>query len=372
MKFKFILIPSLLAMMACLNTEGQQRIQYTHWSLADIVYDFDGVPVYDKLIIGGPQVESLDAKGGALLFYLTPKSNYNCRQAFRVGWRFDKDISDLEEGQTVNIEVFSFPVNDTVLKLLDCYRGAKEVLSDNDWLHVRFKVGDSMGLASKPDLSFYWGKTSHHLFSLNNSIDAAIIYNGKGVPKGSASGSFLVKDGDIDAGTADVPFGTIAFEVSKKGVFSFRIVYLYNGMEPDVSPSGAQRLLIDKLVVDHTIAEGSNEPVMSISLVGLLEDAIGRELKIAVRFMDNYRKPIPCLPGDSVHCDLNGNTVSYSSVISVPVRQYYLQDLKIEMPYSALNLTSSQTRHLVSVYAEVFLDGVSIGMSKPAQTTFFW
>ncbi|MCX6233866.1 MAG: hypothetical protein NT175_03965 [Bacteroidetes bacterium] len=371
MRFKSIWMSFLPVIMVCMICAGQQKTQYTRWSLADIIYDFEGLPVYDKLITGGPQVESLDSKGGELLLYLTPKSSYDCRQTFRIGWRFDQDVTDLAEGQTINVEVFSYPVIDTVRGLLDCYRDAREVQSDNDWLHVRFTVGDSTGIASKPDLSFYWEKTSY-LFSLSKTVDAALVYTGNGVPAASASGSFMVKDGIDDAGTDNAPFGTFTFEVNKKGVYCFRVAYLFNGMESDISPPGIERLLMDKLVVDHTMAEGSKNPVMSISLIGLLEDAVGRELKIAVRFMDSYRKPLPCLHGDTIHCEPNGNSVSYSPVISVPVRQYYLQDLKIEMPYSALNISTSQTRHLVSVYAEVFLDGNSIGTSKSAQTTFFW
>jgi hypothetical protein len=305
------------------------------------------------------------------LLYLTPKSSYDCRQTFRIGWQFDQDVTNLAEGQTINVEVFTFPVIDTVMGLLDCYRDAREVQSDNDWLHVRFTVGDTTGIAGKPDLSFYWEKTSN-LFGLSKTIDAALVFSGKGVPAASASGSLMVKDGVNETGSADVPFGTFTFQLSKKDVFCFRVVYLFNGMEPEISPPGVQRLLLDKLVVDHTMAAKSMKPVMSISLIGLLEDAVGREVKIAVRFLDNFRKPLPCLPGDTTHCDPDGNSISYSPVISVPSRQYYLQDLKIEMPYSALNISSSQTRHLVSMYAEVFLDGNSIGTSKPAQTTFFW
>ena len=111
---------------------------------------------------------------------------------------------------------------------------------------------------------------------------------------------------------------------------------------------------------------------MNIALVGLLEQAAGRDVQVVVHFLDNYRRPLPGNAGDAAYCDSTGFAMASSPVQRIHNRQYYLNELMITVPYYALNLPTTKTGHAIYLYAEIFLDGKSIGMSRLAQTTFFW
>jgi len=353
--------------LICTHGNAQSAAEYTHWSLSFILHDYVGTPDNETFIMGGPVIGRLDSLGGDLLFYLTPQSNHDCRQAFRVGWNFSRSIGDLEEGKSVDVEVFSYPVVDTNRMMLDCYRASGEAAGHDDGVWIRFIGGDAKGLASQPDLAFYWEKTSPALFRVAQPVRAA---SGSGSERNS--GIMDVQDLDKDPSAAGIFFGTMALEIGMEGVFEFRILYLYDGRESDISPEGAHRLLVDKLVVEHSITGSSAVPVMNIALVGLLEQAVGRNVQIVIHFLDNYRRPLPGIEGDAAFCDSTGFAVASSPVRRIPGRQYYLNELAVSVPYYALNLPTSNTGHSIYLYAEIFLDRKSIGISRLTQTTFFW
>ncbi|HNS17558.1 MAG TPA: hypothetical protein PKH94_01085 [Bacteroidales bacterium] len=364
-KFLFLFLAAIS--LVNVKSQGQSSVEYTHWTLAHIINDYKEVPVYDSFITGGPVIEQLDSLGGSLIFYLTPQGNRDCRQAFRVGWQFARSVKDLEEGKSVDVEVFSYPVIDSVRGVLECFRNATEAVGQNEEVRVRFTGGSSTGLDNWPDLSFYWEQSSPDLFKVNQVIEAA-----SGGNLTTASGSLLVQDPDEDPSADDVAFGAFAIEISREGAFDYRVIYLYDGKESDLSPAGAHRLLLDKLVVEHSVTGNSAEPVMHISLMGLLEQAVGHDVRIGIHFFDNYRRPLPGIEGDAVYCDSLGYAVTSSAVRRVPSRQYYLNELAMTMPYYALNLPLSNAGHMIYLHAEIFLDNKSIGMSRMAQTTFFW
>ncbi len=364
---KILYLVVAIILLTFSRSDGQAKVEFTRWSLAHILSDYTAAPDYKSFITGGPVIEQLDSLGGVLLFYLTPQGNRDCRQAFRVGWRFGQSVHDLEEGKMVNVEVFSSPVVDTTKGYLDCFRPFGGPGIHDEGVKIRFRGADSLGLGSQPDLAFYWEQASPDLFKTDRIAEAVSDND-----PAHASGSFLVQDLDKNPSTADIAFGTLAFDIEKKGAFGFRILYLYDGSESDLSPAGAHRLLIDKLVVDHTVAGDGTAPVMNISLMGLLEQAVGREVRIVIHFLDNYRRPLPGIEGDAAYCDSIGNAITLSPVGRISNRQYYLNELVMTMPYYALNLPPTKAGHTVYLYAEVFLDKKSIGMSRMTQTTFFW
>jgi hypothetical protein len=357
----------VLLNMIYIYGNAQSKAEYTHWSLSHILHDYVGTPDNGLFIIGGPVVGRLDSLGGDLLFYLTPQRDHDCRQAFRIGWNFAQPVSDLEEGKGVNVEVFSYPVVDSNRMMRECYRASRESAGQSDGVWIQFIGGDTEGLASQPDLAFYWEKSTPVLFKVDQPIGAA---SGGGNEKNS--GTMTVQDLDHDPSTAGIFFGTMALEIGMEGVFEFRILYLYDGRESDVSPEGAHRLLLDKLVVEHSVTGNSAAPVMNISLIGLLEQAVGRDVQIVIHFLDNYRRPLPGMEGDAAYCDSTGFAVASSPVRRVPSRQYYLNELMITVPYYALNLATTNASHTIYLYAEIFLDKKSIGLSRLTQTTFFW
>lgn len=358
----------------CSGTIGntQTTNQYTHWVLAHVISDYEYGPVNERFVTGGPVIEHLDSSGAVLLFYLTPQSNRDCRQVFRVGWQFSKPVADLEEGETIGTDIFAYPVTDTTPGLLDCFEAASEVPTDPDGLTIRFLGGDSAGLTSKPELSFYWNHGATARFYLKNELAANCPFQVSHPDPIRTTGTFVVQDLAKGITEPEIPFGTFAFEIIKRELFTFRVLYLFDGTESDVSPAGAHRLLVDKVVVDHTVNAGNAEPVMNIRVMGLLEEAVGRDLQITIRFLDTYRRPLPGIEGDTAFCDRGGYVVAYSPPIRIPDRQFYLDGVKITIPYYALNLPFTQSGHLINLYAEVFLDGKGIGVSKLVQTNFYW
>jgi len=371
MKIKRFPLILLLISIVVLNSIGQEGIQYSNWSLADIVYDFVGAQDYETFIIGGPEIKQLDTSGGELLFFITPKNNMECRQTYRVGWTFDTTLNKLQEEQTIGIRVFNDPEDG----LIDCYQEAREQSDANSYLTISFKGGVQIELNKNPDFSWYWGEGSQDLFGLNNSngIEVYPVSTGGETLNGYASESIFVKDGGEEVGTTNAPFGTLAFEIGKKDVFSFQILYLFFGEEAEISPEGAHVLRIDKPFVEHNIASNQDDPMMNIVLPGLIDDAVGRDLEITMRFMDGYGRLMEAYPGDSVYSDQNGYAVSSSPLVKVTDKRFDLQQIIIHIPYYALNLTKTGTKaHVVFVIAEVYLDGKSIGVSKPTQTTIVW
>lgn len=366
MKKHFFCALALLNMIY-LYSNAQTKAEYTHWSLSYILHDYVGTTDNGSFIIGGPVVERIDSLGGDLLFYMTPRSDHDCRQAFRIGWNFGQPVSDLEEGKSVNVEVFIYPLVDTNRMMLECYRTSREAAVHNNGIWIKFIGGDAKGLTSQPDLAFYWERSSPDLFRLDRPVEAV---SGSGLSNGH--GTMAVQDLDKDPSNENIFFGTMALEISMADVFEFRILYLYDGRESDVSPEGAHRLLLDKLVVEHSVTGNRAAPVMNISLIGLLEQAVGRDVQIVIHFLDNYRRPLPGIEGDAAYCDSTGFAVASSPVRRVPSRQYYLNELMITVPYYALNLPTTNASHTIYLYAEIFLDKKSIGMSRLAQTTFFW
>ncbi len=364
---KIVLLTFALMMLVSDRISSQAKAEYTHWSLAHILSDYEEAPIYDAYITGGPVIEQLDSLGGILIFYLTPQVNRDCRQAFRVGWQFGQPVQDLEEGNTVGVTVFSYPMMDTVKGMLDCYHSAKEALNDDEGVKIRFMGGNSPGLASQRELAFYWEQSSPDLFRVDQVAEAA-----SGSDRSPGSGSFIVGDLDQDPSGASIAFGTFTLEIWKEGAFSFRILYLFDGKESDISPAGTHRLLLDKLMVEHSVTGSSGAPVMNISLAGLLEQAVGHRVQIIVHFLDQYRRPLPGIEGDTVFCDPAGNVFAYSPQVSIASRQFYLNELVITVPYYALNLPSSRSGHALYLYAEVILDGKAIGGSKLSSTNFFW
>lgn len=364
---KHLLCAIVLMHMIYSDGNSQSKAEYTHWSLSYILHDYVGTPDHSSFIIGGPVVGRLDSLGGDLQFYLTPQRDHDCRQAFRVGWNFGQPAGYLEEGKSVNVEVFSYPVVDTNRSLQECFRTSREADGRSDGIWIRFIGGDVKGLASEPDLAFYWERSSPVLFTVNQPV-VAVSESGRE----KNSGTMVVQDLDKDPTTADIFFGTMAVEIGMDGVFEYRILYLYDGRESDLSPEGAHRLLLEKLVVDHSITGNSVTPVMNIALTGLLEQAAGRDVQVVVHFLDNYRRPLPGIEGDAAYCDSTGFAVASSPVKRISNRQYYLNELMITVPYYALNLPTTNAGHAIYLYAEIFLDGKSIGISRLAQTTFFW
>ena len=290
MPLKHLSLFVLFLFLTIINGLAQEKeIQYTNWQVADIVSDYVGTVEHSDYIVGGPEVKQLDTEGAEFLFFISPKSDPTCRQLFRVGWTFDTDISKLEERQTINIQLFNNTGEEDSSGIRSCYRAAKRLINDDTWLTLSFKGGIKASLHENPDYSWYWGEKSNHLFTLSNSTTAYPVYN----KEETFVASITVRDGQDTIGTTNAPFGSLVFEIEKRDVFRFEVLYLFYGEESDISPAGAHRLRIDKPEVIHNVNGRQGGFEMNLFLPGLIDEALGRDLQIMMHFIDGYGRPMP-------------------------------------------------------------------------------
>ena len=370
MPLKHLSLFVLFLFLTIINGLAQEKeIQYTNWQVVDIVSDYVRTVEHSDYIVGGPEVKQLDTEGAEFLFFISPKSDPTCRQLFRVGWTFDTDISKLEERQTINIQLFNNTGEEDSSGIRSCYRAAKRLINDDTWLTLSFKGGIKASLHENPDYSWYWGEKSNHLFTLSNSTTAYPVYN----KEETFVASITVRDGQDTIGTTNAPFGSLVFEIEKRDVFRFEVLYLFYGEESDISPAGAHRLRIDKPEVIHNVNGRQGGFEMNLFLPGLIDEALGRDLQIMMHFIDGYGRPMPAYPGDTAYNDGYGNAAVRSPSVKVNDKRFDLLNVRIWMPYYALNLPKTGTRgHIIWVYAEVYLDEKIIGVSKPVQTLVVW
>lgn len=92
-----------------------------------------------------------------------------------------------------------------------------------------------------------------------------------------------------------------------------------------------------------------------------------------MRFCDANGKLLPAASQETTFRDANGYAATTSPIVQIPGNAYSFNDLVIWMPYYALNLpkTGSQT-YSVWVYAEVFVDGKSLGVSEKTAMNVLW
>jgi len=310
----------------------------------------------------------MDELGAELWFYVTPVSNMNCRQTYRVGWSFNPGIAKLTEGQTINIEVYNKQGPAIQEGLMECFRQASIEAGDTHPLTINFKGCVQSELLQKPEYSFYWSEQSPYLFDMEGQEEYRVLEGQEAV-----NGSFIVKDGQEEEGTANAPFGSLSVIIGKEGVFSFEVLYLLYGEESEISPAGAHRLRFENPVIEHNVPDERGELKMNVVVPGLIDDAVGRKLKIVSRFIDYRGRPMPAYSGDTLYCDQHGNAFAFSYNDRVPEKSYDLMNMNIMVPYYALNLPRTETvGHLIYVFAEIYLDGEIIGVSRPVQTVVVW
>ena len=202
------------------------------WRFNNIVHGFAGQPDTRTYTVTGPEVKKLDASGGELWFYLTPKSHPDCKQLFRVGWNFEKSMQELVEGQSYNVQVFNL-LGGGSQQYMPCYAQAKGWAYDGGFFIVDFTGGAANHFHHNPQYAKYWGPESQYLFALNMPKGTSVypLSPGYEVPIGTNIGSLFVKDGPHAVGTANAPHGSFCFEISKGGLFKYTVMYMYDGMQ---------------------------------------------------------------------------------------------------------------------------------------------
>ena len=352
-----------------------QNDPIANWSCVGIVNGFEGPPNEQTYTVSDPEVKRLDMRGGEFWFALTPKSHPNCKQYFRIGWTFDQDVSTLAEGQSVNVQVFNLPSGDASTGFRQCYREGKAWAYDGGFLIVNFKGGAANAFHHKPEYSRYWGPKSQYLFTLSQSggIQAYPVDPGYKTAVGTDVGAITVRDGIYKVGETDAPYGSFCIEISKGAVFKYMVTYLYDGKVAPASPTGNFSVKLQPPLVEHNIPNTQGTYWMKFNLPGTIEYAAGKSLQVVMRFSDANGQLLPTDPRETVYRDQSGFAASTSPIIQIPSNSYSLQEAVVWMPYYALNLPrTGYQNYTVYAYAEVYIDGMSVGVSEKTAMNVVW
>ncbi|MBK7409315.1 MAG: hypothetical protein IPL49_07295 [Saprospirales bacterium] len=126
-------------------------------------------------------------------------------------------------------------------------------------------------------------------------------------------------------------------------------------------------------IVQHNVRNDQGIYWMQLLLPGFIENAAGKSLQIVMRFSDANGQFLPTAPQESVYCDQGGYAASAAPLIRIPSNFYSFQNQVIWMPYYALNLALIENlNYSVYVYAEVYVDGMSVGVSEKTGMNVVW
>ncbi len=221
------------------SARAQNEAQVSSWMNVDIIADFHGANEITYLV-AEPEVKRLDTLGGEILFRLTPRSHPNCTQEFLVGWNFEKDVRVLTEGETFNVQVFNHPGG-----ILDCYWEAKGWAYDGGYLMIEFPTGSR--LPYNEAYRKYGEGESQYLFTYEAPTGYVHPSDSRyPAKKGSAVATMLVIDAPYreTLGSMNAQHGLFTFTISKGGVFTYQVNYLYDAydarLQAPIDPLGWQ------------------------------------------------------------------------------------------------------------------------------------
>ncbi|PKN96190.1 MAG: hypothetical protein CVU43_21980 [Chloroflexi bacterium HGW-Chloroflexi-5] len=308
-------------------------------------------------------------------FALTPKTHPACKQYFKVGWNFDQSVEALFEGQMVNVQVYNIPSGDSGEGFKECYQQGKQWAYDGGYLTISFLGGNSNHFHHQENYAKYWGPKSQYLMTLkpNKRVEAYPVNPGYPTDVGTSTGTLFVIDGIYNVGETDAPYGSFCFEISKGGVFKYCVMYTYDGLTGSITPNSAYPFFIQSPLVQHNIQNAQGEYWMQINLPGSIQKAIGKSLQIVIRFCDANGHLLPASPQEQTYRDTGGYVATSSPILGISDNNFALNDIVIWMPYYALNLskTGYQT-YSIFAYAEVFVDGKSLGFSDKTAMNVTW
>lgn len=346
------------------------------WIFAGIANGFEGPPNQQTYIVSDPEVKRLDSGGGELWFGITPRSNLGCKQYFRVGWNFEQALNTLYEGQKVNFQVYNIPSSDAGVGLKQCYAQAKQEVYDGGYLIVTYLGSAFNPLHQKESYARYGGPKNQYFLALspNKRVEAYPVEPGFPCQVGTATGTMLVMDGVYKVGEMDAPYGSFCLEISKDGVFRYFVMYMFDGLLGHQGTSSSSfPISIQAPLIQHNILNNQGAYWMQINVPGAIQSAAGKSLQVVIRFCDANGNLLPAYPQETTYRDMGGYAASTAPVVKIPTNNYSFNELVIWMPYYALNLskTGYQT-HSIFAYAEVFVDGKSVGVSEKTGLNVIW
>ncbi len=109
---------------------------------------------------------------------------------------------------------------------------------------------------------------------------------------------------------------------------------------------------------------------MEIKVPGTISEAKGSKCQLVVRFLSKGQF-IPARLDEVSYKDWQGNVAAGTEPFIIPSNKYQLEEHIIRIPYRSFNLPESggQTTHTLHLYAELFLNDLSVKLT-PSQTFY--
>jgi hypothetical protein len=201
----------------------------TNWTITkDIPRGYAGPPG-EQFFISMVEPKRVDSKGAELWVHMNPVVDPSCQQQFRVGWEFERDVSMLLEGDTINVTVFNEPSGDPQGGLRECYIQAKTTMIYGGEVIIELKASGQSHFLYQEGYQHYHQGSSQYLFAVPDPT--GMVYPVEpNTPARSSTGTILVMDGAHEIGEMDAPHGNFSFTISAGSVFTYTVTYLYDAI----------------------------------------------------------------------------------------------------------------------------------------------
>lgn len=213
--------------------EQHVNVSVKSWAMTEETqYGFAGVPGETMFIVEIEPVR-IDEHGGELLVHMTPANDQSCGQNFVISWEFDVDVTIVNEGDTISLELSNLPQGSSSSGLLDCYSQAKSSMAYGGEVVTAFYVSGVSHFLNQPKYKEYQRGNSQYLFvPVDNPGTVYPVDPGFVTPIGSDLFSFYVRDAGAAqlVGEADAPHGNFTIRVSAGSVFVYDVTYLYEAI----------------------------------------------------------------------------------------------------------------------------------------------
>ncbi len=223
--FKVILLVVLIICIPQLSFGSKPKV--TNWKVVKILNGFKDAPNEKVFRVSGPTIRPLDTRGAELIFRITPKDDPSCTQTFKLGWKFNRDVAHVREGESFSVQLFNYPAGDAGVGLRKCYVEAKSRAGDGGLTRLSFHPSTPTHFIYQAQYKKYHEKDAQYLFSKTTNVRWV-----DPIKTRSALDGFLVYDSSIPnkPGVGEAQYGSLSFRIDKGGVFRYNITYLYDAL----------------------------------------------------------------------------------------------------------------------------------------------
>jgi hypothetical protein len=219
--------------------------EVNRWYLdPEILHEFRGPPNEEWLLTEVRPIR-VDPWGAEFRVSLTDVQDRSCTQEFRVGWDFGRDLSVVNEGQTIGVVLYNEALGGSADQegLKECYEQARSRETDGGRVVLDLKGSGGAFFFFDPEYSEYHPYNqgvAKDLFSLPEPTGAVYPVDPGFLtppPVKRGTDSLLVFDGIRELGDANAPRGNFAFAIAKGDIFTYNVAYLFDA--PEASPADA-------------------------------------------------------------------------------------------------------------------------------------